>query len=99
MRYITIWRGPGEDNLQTIKKLFEQNHVDYIFLDKTSEDAGAKVQVAEDHEERARGILITNGFVTEGDPQEVPKMSLWKWTFVAVLCLVAAAFLMYWLMD
>lgn len=104
MRYTTIWETRQQNELFLLKNLFEQNQIDYRFLDENSNTnfaLGVRVQVARGQEERAGAILRENGLLKDPSPgaEKVSPTKFWIWLFVALLIVIVAAILINWVLK
>ena len=103
MRYTTIWETNQQNHLILIKNLFEQNNIDYRFLDEntnTNFAVGARVQVAQGEEAKAGAILRENGILKDPSPgsTKVSQLKFWIWLVAALLLVIIASILINWLM-
>ena len=101
MPYTTIWESRQQNQLVLVKNIFEQNNIDYRFLDENSNTnfaLGVRVQVAQGQEEKAGAILRENGLIKDPSPTggRVAPLRFWIWLFVALLIVVIVAFLINW---
>lgn len=104
MQYTTIWETRQQNQLFLLKNIFEQNKIDYRFLDENSNTNFAmavRVQVAHGQEEKAGALLRENGFIEDPSPNgsRVAPFRFWIWLFIALLIIVIAAFLINWYMS
>lgn len=103
MKYTTIWETSQQNHLILIKNLFEQNNIDYRFLDEntnTNFAVGARVQVAQGEEAKAGAILRENGILKDPSPgtEKVSQLKFWIWLIAALLLIIIASVLINWLM-
>lgn len=103
MLYTTIWETRQQNQLFLLRNIFEQNEIDYRFLDEqnnTNFALGVRVQVARGQEERAGALLRENGFFENPIPgaERVSKTQFWIWLFVALFTIIVAAVLINWFM-
>lgn len=103
MNYTTIWETRQQNQLILLKNLFEQNQIDYRFLDENSNTnfaLGVRIQVARGQEEKAGALLRENGLLRDPSPgaEKVSSTRFWVWLFVALFTIVVAAILINWVL-
>lgn len=103
MRYTTIWETRQQNELILLKNIFEQNKIDYRFLDENSNTnfaLGVRIQVAKGQEERAGALLRENGMLRDPSPgaEKVSPTKFWIWLVVALLLIVIAGIFINWLL-
>lgn len=103
MDYITIWETRQQNQLFLLRNIFEQNDIDYRFLDEqnnTNFALGVRVQVVRGQEEKAGALLRENGLLEDPSPgaEEVTQTRFWIWLFIALLVIIVAAILINWWM-
>ncbi len=96
MNYTTIWETSQQNELILLKNIFEQNNIDYKFLDENTNNnfaTGVRIQVARGQEEKAGAILRENGFLNDPSPggQKVTQTRFWVWLVVALLIVIIAS--------
>lgn len=104
MHYTTIWETRQQNQLFLLRNIFEQNGIDYRFLDEqnnTNFALGVRVQVAKGQEEKAGALLRENGLLNDPSPgaERVSKTKFWTWLFVALFVIIIAAILINWFMQ
>lgn len=71
MKFVTIYNTNHSNEISIIRNLFEDNGIHYVMPDMTTDSAlgmaglgsaGMRVQVSEDQQEQAVGILKARGF-------------------------------------
>jgi hypothetical protein len=101
MEYTTIWETRKQDQLFLLRNIFEQNNIDYRFLDEQNHSVPEiRVQVARGQEEKAGVLLRENGFLRDPSPgaERVTPTKFWIWLFVALLLIIVAAIIINWWM-
>ncbi|HER40016.1 MAG TPA: hypothetical protein ENO10_02225 [Salinimicrobium catena] len=103
MNYTTIWETSRQNELILLKNIFEQNNIDYRFLDEntnTNFAVGVRVQVVRGQEEKAGALLRENGLLRDPSPggERVSKTKFWTWLFIALLIIIIAAIFINWWM-
>lgn len=101
MNYTTIWETSRQNELILLKNIFEQNSIDYRFLDKntnTNFALGVRVQVVRGQEEKAGALLRENGLLRDPSPggERVTQTKFWIWLIIALLIIIVAAVLINW---
>lgn len=101
MEYTTIWETRQQNQLFLLRNIFEQNNIDYRFLDEntnTNFANGVRVQVARGQEEKAGALLRENGLLQDPSPEaeQVSQTKFWTWLFIALLIIIVAAILINW---
>lgn len=118
MEYTTIFSSHDRTEVTIIKHLFEEHKVDYNILGETTNDAagiagsggtGMRVQVPADQVEKARSILLKNGYLGSQDKETIkignrkrrkkPVISRWILIFLAALVLIIVALLIMYFMN
>lgn len=118
MQYTTIFTSNDRTEINIIKHLFEEHKVDYNILGETTNDAagtagsginGMRVQVPSDQVEKAKSILLQNGYLGNlnkergkiGNPKRrrKPVISRWILIFLAALVLIIVALLIMYFMN
>lgn len=103
MDYTTIWETRQQNQLFLLRNIFEQNNVDYRFLDEqndTHSTLAVRVQVARGQEEKAGALLRENGLLNDPSPgaERVTPAKFWIWLLVALFIIIVAAILISWWM-
>lgn len=101
MDYTTIWETRQQNQLFLLRNIFEQNNIDYRFLDENNAAnfaTGVRVQVARGQEEKAGALLRENGLLQDPSPgaEQVTKFKFWTWLFLALLIIIVAAIVINW---
>lgn len=101
MNYVTVWETPQQNQLILVKSIFEQNNLNYRFLDEganTNFPVGVRVQVEENQAEKARKILKENGFIgtIEPKPEAGVATSFWWYLFLALLVVIIVSAFINW---
>ncbi len=119
MEFITIFTSHDRTEISLIKHLFEDNNVTYNVLGETTNDAagivgsgstGMRVQVPSDKVDKAKEVLVKNGFLgklkkdrTErveiGKRRSPPVISRWILFFLAALVLIIVALIIVYFMN
>lgn len=104
MDYTTIWETRQQNELILLKNIFEQNQIDYRFLDENSNTnfaLGVRVQVARGQEAKAGAVLRENGLLKDPSPgsEKVSPTKFWIWLIVALLIVIVAAILINGLLQ
>lgn len=103
MSYRTIFETPQQNQVILIKNIFETNHIDYRFLDESTNTnfaLGVRVQVKETDASRAQAILKENGLLNEPESGKdaVSLSRFWMWLVLALLAIIVASVLINMLM-
>ncbi|SDK87530.1 hypothetical protein SAMN04488034_101730 [Salinimicrobium catena] len=101
MEYTTIWETRKQNQLFLLRNIFEQNNIDYRFLDeKNTSGLVVRVQVVRGQEEKAGALLRENGLLKDPSPgaERVTPTKFWIWLFVALFIIIVAAVIINWWM-
>ncbi|MEG9327744.1 hypothetical protein V6B16_07335 [Salinimicrobium catena] len=101
MEYTTIWETRKQNQLFLLRNIFEQNNIDYRFLDeKNTSGLAVRVQVVRGQEEKAGALLRENGLLKDPSPgaERVTPTKFWIWLFVALFIIIVAAVIINWWM-
>ncbi len=101
MEYTTIWETRQQNQLFLLRNIFEQNNIDYRFLNDHDNTAlGVRVQVARGQEEKAGALLRENGLLQDPSPgaEQVTQTKFWTWLLIALLIIIVAAIVINWWM-
>ena len=95
MEYTTIWETRQQNQLFLLRNIFEQNNIDFLFLDEntnTNFATGVRVQVAREQEEKAGALLRENGLLQDPSPEaeQVSQTKFWTWLFLVLIIIIAA---------
>lgn len=118
MEYKTIFSTNDRTEVTIIKHLFEEHKVDYNILGETTNDAagiagsgqnGIRIQVPSNQIDRAKSVLVKNGFLGNLKSERTkvginrkrrkPVISRWILIVLAALVLVLVAFLVMYFMN
>ena len=118
MEFTTIFSSPDRTEISLIKHLFEEHKVTHNILGEATNDSsgvagsgimGMRVQVPKDQVDRARSVLVKNGFLGNvkkdhvnidiGKRRRRPVISRWILIFLAALVLVIVALLVMYFMT
>ncbi len=118
MEFTTIYNSPDRTEINIIKHLFDDHKVDYSILGEATNDAagiagsgilGMRVQVPRDQMDRARSVLVKNGFLgnikKEGAKMDIgkrrrrPVISRWILIFLAALVIIIVAIMIFYFMN
>lgn len=81
MEYTTIFSSLDRTEISIVKHLFEDNNIDHHILGETTNDAagiagsgntGIRVQVPSDQFDRAKSVLVENGFLGKKKSKKAP---------------------------